>query len=130
MGTICTALVRLVFSNDEVQAVTIEYGIDSIEELRYLNDTKVEKICKVVCRPGGGTNGAAAVGDSVSLGSENSLKLDCFWIRYQERVRRKQRAADITLMNIIVINDLCDVEKVHMDTMDGNYRVINLVSPR
>jgi len=58
------ALCRLGFTTQAATAIMADQGINSLEELRILDDKEVESLCKVIRKPGGPTNTA---GSTISL---------------------------------------------------------------
>ena len=91
------ALVRLGFSTQAASDIIREQGIDTLEELRVLDDKEVECLCKVVRKPGGTSN---AAGTAVSLRAEVNLKMAVYYLKYQERTSRPTDASNITLNNV------------------------------
>ena len=75
------ALQRLGFSSQAATDIMGDQGIDSLEELRVLDDKEVESLCKVVRKPGGPTSTA---GTTVSLRAEANLKLVVYYLKYLE----------------------------------------------
>jgi len=75
-ASIRTMLERMGFTPEAAQLVTGDQGIDSVDELRNLDDDKASNLCRVLRRPGG-TNaaGAADPGTKVSARAEDNLKL-------------------------------------------------------
>ena len=90
-------LVRLGFSAQAATDIIGEQGIDTLEELRVLDDKEVESLCKVVRKPGGISN---AAGTAVSLRAEANLKMAVYYLKYQERTSRPAEASNITLSNV------------------------------
>lgn len=116
-AAIRTALQRIGFTIPASQAITIDQGIDSLDEIRYLKDSEVENLCKVIRRPGGTINNPAGEGnipnpgESVSLRAENNLKLMAYYLRHRARVSRQTQPADITLENIRSVKELRESEE-------------------
>ena len=109
-----SALERLGFTAQAASAITDAQGIDSLDELRVLDDSKVENLCKVVRHPGGVDAGRRADnGHQVSLRAENNLKLACFYVRHQHRVSRVPQATGITLESVRALRQLKENEKAH-----------------
>ena len=48
-----TALTRLGFTQDVAATITNVQGVDSIGELKFLNDKEVENLCNNIRKPGG-----------------------------------------------------------------------------
>ena len=91
------ALQHLGFSSQAATDIMGDQGIDSLEELRVLDDKEVESLCKVVRKPGGPTSTA---GTTVSLRAEANLKLAVYYLKYLERTSRQADASNITLVNV------------------------------
>ena len=92
-----TALTHLGFTQDVAAMITNVQGVDSIDELKFLNDKEVEGLCNNIRKPGGmmpnpnaGVQGEPAMihnpGQGVSAHAENNLKLCCYFIRHRERI--------------------------------------------
>ena len=82
-------------------------GIDSVEELRNLDEAAVKGLCQALKKPGGtipnpnaGAQGAPAEinnpGYNVSIKVEENLKLAVYYIRHQYRISRPVVVAAIT----------------------------------
>ena len=103
---------RCGFSKAATAAIVNKQGIDTLEEIRFLKDSEIDSLCKVVRRPGGAIAGAgvgqvvANPGIPVSLRAEKSLKLAVYWIRQQEKVTRDVTPADIVMD---VFRSICEV---------------------
>lgn len=117
MNAMRTALQRLGFTVPAAHAITDDQGMDSLDELRILEDSDVENLCKVVRRPGGTVPGADAdapavpnPGISVSLRAENNLKLAAFWLRHRWRISRATAPQDVTIANIRSVLQLRNTE--------------------
>ena len=118
LAALRTALGRLGFTNAAATAITAadQQDIGDLEELRFLTDTEVENLCKVIRRPGGTINDAAGnpvpnPGIPVTLRAENNLKLAAYFLRHRKRVSRPVVAADITLVNVCTLRDLRNSEE-------------------
>ena len=92
-----TALTHLGFTQDMATMITNVQGVDSIDELKFLDDKGVEVLCNNIHKPGGMMpNSDAAVrgepamirnpGQGVSEHAKNNLKLCCYFIHHRERV--------------------------------------------
>ena len=121
-----TALTRLGFTQDVAATITNVQGVNSIDELKFLNDKEVEGLCNNIRKPGGmmpnpnaGVQGEPAMirnpGQGVSARAENNLKLCCYFIRHRERISRSVTADQITLANVRALRDLRDAETDHVD---------------
>lgn len=115
-------LTRIGFSEAAAQAIVEEQGIDSLDEIKLMNDDEVASLCNIVRRPGGmipaagGGPGAAAVqnpGVPVNQRAEGHLKLLSFYLRHQARVSRNVVAADVTLESIRSVRDLREFESTY-----------------
>jgi len=84
------ALCILGFTTQAATAVMGDQGIDSLEELRVLD----ESLCKVIRKPGCPIN---TVGATISLQAE---KMTVFYCNYLEQTSRQVGADSITLSNI------------------------------
>lgn len=118
MQAMRTAMQRLGFTNPAAQAICDDQGITDLDEIRILDDSDVENLCKVVRRPGGTVPGADAQapavpnpGISVSLRAENNLKLAAFWLRHRWRISRPTAPPDVTIDNIRSVLALRDSEE-------------------
>ena len=100
-----TMLTRLGFSDRAAQYMARDGGLDSIDELVYLDDDDVENAVKKCVRPGGtittGTGSTAVtapdLGNPVSIRAEANLKLCVFYLRHRLRVGRTTTPAGVTL---------------------------------
>ena len=121
-----TALTRLGFTQDVAATITNVQGVDSIDELKFLNDKEVEGLCNNIRKPGGmmpnpnaGVQGEPAMirnlGQGVLACAKNNLKLRCYFIRHRERILRSITADQITLANVRALRDLRDAETDHVD---------------
>ena len=120
-----TTLTHLGFTQDVATTITNVQGVDSIDELKFLNDKGVEGLCNNIHKPGGmmpnpdaGAQGEPAMicnhGQGVSARAENNLKLCCYFIRHRERISRVT-ADQITLANVHALRDVRDAEINHVD---------------
>ena len=112
-----TTLTHLGFTQDVAAMITNVKGVDSIDELKFLNDKEVEGLCNNIRKPGGmmpnpdaGAQGEPAMirnpGQGVSARAENNLKLCCYFIRHHERISRSVTADQITLANVSALREL------------------------
>ena len=114
-----TAYGRLGFTQQVAATIVDDQGINSMEELAYLDDTSVEQLCKVIRRPGGTVNAPDGTvvpnpGMPISLRAENNLKLAAYMARHRlHRISRSIVAADITLENVRKMIPLQDHELFH-----------------
>ena len=119
-------LTCLGFTQDVAATISNVQGVDSIDELKFLNDKEVEGLCNNIRKPGGmmpnpnaGVQGEPAMirnpGQGVSARAENNLKLCCYFIRHRERISRSVTADQITLANVRALRDLRDAETNHVD---------------
>ena len=120
------AFVRLGFSQAGAVAMVDEQGIDSLDELKWLDDDAIETVCSVVRKPGGqipNPNAGAAgqpqmipnPGTQVSVRAEGNLKLACYCVRHRERISRACDIPSITLQNVRALRDLKRQEEDHED---------------
>eukprot|EP00804_Cyclotella_cryptica_P003089 CCRYP_006074-RA/>CCRYP_006074-RA protein AED:0.29 eAED:0.04 QI:0/0/0/0.75/0.33/0.5/4/0/1079 len=109
-------LERMGFTPEAAQLVTGDQGIDSVDELRNLDDDKASNLCRVLRRPGG-TNaaGAADPGTKVSARAEDNLKLAIYYVKHQDRVSRAVNVGEITLTNVCKLIKQRDTERNHTD---------------
>jgi len=98
--------VRLGFSSHAASYMTRACGLDSLDEVKYMDtDDNVETMIKRVNRPGGsnttgtGNNRVTTPnnGFTVSIRAEGNLKLCVFYLKHMERVQRTPTASSITL---------------------------------
>ena len=126
IAAMSTALTRLGFTQDVAATITNIQGVDSIDELKFLNDKGVEGLCNNIHKPGSmmPNPDAAAQGEPVMIRNpgqgilahaENNLKLCCFFIRHCERISRSVMVDQITLANVRALRDLRDAEIDHVD---------------
>jgi hypothetical protein len=79
------------------------HGINTLEEVVFLNDKDIDSLVKQLWRPGGLIAGPVIVegaaqgnlgplvsnpGHSVSIGADTKLKLEVFYLRHQARISR------------------------------------------
>ena len=89
---------RMRFTNAAASLLTDDQGIDTLIEVRNMEDANIENLCKVLRRPGGqNTSGNPDPGVKVSVRAEENLKLAAYYCRHQERVSRPTSIASITL---------------------------------
>ena len=82
-------LQRVGFSNAAAILITGDQGIDSLDEIRSLDDAKALNLCKILRRPGGTVAGGLAdPGEKVSARAEDNLKLVIYYVKHQDRVSR------------------------------------------
>ena len=95
-------LERIGFSNVAATLITGDQGIDSLDEIRTLDDDKSENLCRILWRPGGttGAGGGADPGVKVSARAEDNLKLAIYYVKHQDRVSRSTDIGQITLVVI------------------------------
>ena len=104
---------RMGFSVAAASLLTDEQGIDSLTEVRSMEDANIENLCKVLRRPGGqNTSGNPDPGVKVSVRAEENLKLAAYYCRHQVRVSRVTSTASITLSNVRRLSKQRDLEKV------------------
>ena len=82
------------FSNAAATLIASNQGIDSLDEIRTLDDDKSGYLCKILCRPGGktGAGEGADPGVKVSARAEDNLDLAIYYVKHQDRLLR---SADI-----------------------------------
>jgi len=103
------ALRRIGFSDAAAVDIIDSQGIDSLEELKVLEDKDVESLCKVV-RKIGSTSGL-----NISLRAETNMKLTCYCLKYQERTSRIPDPDLITLDGIRALRAFKQWELDHKD---------------
>jgi hypothetical protein len=89
-----------------------DHGINTLEEVVFLNDKYIDSLVKQLRRPGGMISGPATVGGSpqgnpgplvanhghsVSIRAGNNLKLVVFYLRHQARISRIVAPASVAL---------------------------------
>jgi hypothetical protein len=84
LASIRTMLDRIGFTAAARDEITGNQGIDSLNELRTLDNNMVENLCRVIRRPGGTVGGAADPGIKVSARAEENLKLAIYYIKHQD----------------------------------------------
>lgn len=115
LASIRTMLDRIGFTAAARDEITGDQGIDSLDELRTLDNSMVENLCRVIRRPGGMVGGAADPGIKVSARAKENLKLAIYYIKHQDRVSRDVVIGSITLANIRLLMKQRDTEKDHTD---------------
>jgi hypothetical protein len=93
----CTAFTPMGFSFAAAQSLVEDHQINSLEEIRYLQDTEIEGLCNhynmeddpAIPNPG----------ILVPVRAERNLKLAAYWLNHQVRVSRAVAEADLTLAN-------------------------------
>ena len=112
IGELRLAFRRIGFTETGANTITDDQGIDTIDELGYLNTSEALSLCKVLRRPGGLIpNNAAGIaaggpalftnpGTTVSLRAERNLKLACYLVRHRIRVLHTTTPEDITQPNV------------------------------
>ena len=124
-----TAFGRLGLTIEASIAVVDEQGIDTVKNFCCLRDGNIEKLCKIIRRPGGtmpnpnaGIAGQPATinnpGVLVSLIGQTNMKLASFWLHYQELTSRLVTPADITLPNLRSIKSLKEWHDNHKSNPD------------
>ena len=77
----CQMIERLGFMTAAANAIIRDQGIDSLEEVRLLESSDVETLCKTIRRSGGtirrGNQDVPNPGISVSALAESSYRLPC-----------------------------------------------------
>ena len=77
----CQMIERLGFMTAAANAIIRDQGIDSLEEVRLLESSEVETLCKTIRRSGGtirrGNQDVPNPGISVSALAESSYRLPC-----------------------------------------------------
>ena len=117
---------RLGFSGQGPVMLTVDQGIDNIDELKDLDDDEVETLLKLLRRPGGtvvNPNAAnpgqpahiTAPGISVSMRAATHLKLAVYYCRHMGRTSRPLRTVDITCPNIKALKALREEEDASKD---------------
>ena len=92
---------RLGFTTAAANAIIRDQGIDSLEEVRLLESSDIETLCKTIRRPGGtirrGNQDVPNPGISVSALAESNLKIAAWYLMHMHsRVQRTRVPADIT----------------------------------
>ena len=121
--------VGLGFTANAALKMVTQQSIDSLEELRELDDKEVENLCRVLRKPGGfmpnpnadpdpAMNQPAEIfdpGTQVSTRAENLLKQACFWARNRHRLSRVTVPGDLVLAAVRTITSLRKSELAHKD---------------
>jgi hypothetical protein len=91
------------------------HGINTLEEVVFLNDKDIDSLVKKLWRPGGMVSGPAIVGGaaqgnpgplvsnpghSVSIRSDTNIKLTVFYMRHQARISRIMAPASVALTGV------------------------------
>ena len=76
------------FSNEAAGLITGDQGIDSLDEIKTLDDDKAANLCKILRRPGDTTcaEGGSDPGVKVSARAKDNSKLVIYYVKHQERV--------------------------------------------
>jgi predicted ribosome quality control (RQC) complex YloA/Tae2 family protein len=120
------AYTRMGFSAAMAAYITQEQGINTLDELRNLEDKAVERLCQALKKPGGtipnpnaGAQGALAQipnpGYNVSIKAEENLKLAAYFVRHQQRISRPVSALMITIDSVRGLKELKAAEETHKD---------------
>ena len=110
-----TMLERIGFTQEAATEITGDQGINSVDELRILDDEQSENLCKVLRRPGGESGGNPNRGVQVSAKAEEALKLAIYYVKHQDRVSRAVDVGQMTLVSIRKLVKQRDTEKNHSD---------------
>ena len=119
-------LARLGLSAKSDGFITDDQGLETLDGLKVLTNDEIERLCKVVRRPGGtvpnpnaGDPGQTATlsnpGEQVPLLAELKLKLDWYYLRLKDQTSRVVGSPEINLVNVRGIRNHRDWEKSHMD---------------
>jgi hypothetical protein len=122
-----TAFVRLGFSVDAARQITDGQNIDTLEEVKLLQDTDVSDLCKALKRPGGtipdpnqvaGAVGAAVqmipnCGVNVPAVAETYLKLTAYFLCHRGRISHPVMAAEITIPTVRRMWAIRDHKEAH-----------------
>ena len=94
-------LEHIVFTNTDGVFITGDQGVDSVEEIKILNDYMVENFFKVICRTGGtAVVGGADTGMKFSARAKDNLKIAIYDAKHQERVSQAINFGSILLVII------------------------------
>jgi hypothetical protein len=102
-----------------------DHGINTLEELVFLNDNDIDSLVKQLRRPGGGAGPmivagaeqgnpgplAANPGHSVSIRAETNLKLAVFYLRHQARISRIVAPASIAITVVCSLRSTKEYEE-------------------
>ena len=109
-------LICIGFGNATVQEITGDQGINSVKELRCLDEDGVANLCMVEHRPGGtDAEGPADPGIKISVRAEENLNLVVNFIKHQDRLSHAVSVSDIDLTTICKFSKQHDVEMSHTD---------------
>ena len=108
---------RLGFIGQGPVMLTVDQGIDGIEELADLDDDEIKTLLKLLCRPGSAVANPNAAdpdqpafinapGISVSMRGATNLKLAVYFLRHQRRTSRTVTAPSINVANIRLLKAL------------------------
>ena len=108
---LCARCSRVGFTQGAAQEIANNQGVDSVDELRILDDSRVENLCKVLRRPGGtDDNNNVNRGTMVSARAEDNLKLAVIFVKHRDRVSRAVPLDDITLASLLGLIKQRDAE--------------------
>jgi hypothetical protein len=112
-NALCTALAKIGFSANAARQITDVQDLNSLEEIKLLQDVEVTDLCKALRRPGGmipdphpadpyNVGMVINPGVVVPMRAQTNLQLASFFLRHQDRVSRPATAADITIDSVRV----------------------------
>ena len=112
--------VRVGFSDPAAHALVEAQGLDSLDNLRMLQEDDCTTVCKNVRRPGGTINNndgnpVPNPGTNVSLVAEKQLKLTVYFLKHRQRCSRTTDFKYVTLERVRAMQTLHDMEKQHKD---------------
>jgi hypothetical protein len=115
-----------------------DHGINTLEEVVFLNDKDIDSLVKQLWRPGGMISGPTIVGGavqgnpgplvanpghSVSIRAETNLKLEVFYLRHQARISRIVAPASVALTVVRSLRSTKEYEEIFKVTAEQ--QVIN-----
>ena len=92
---------RIGFSHTFAALITGYQGVESIDELQFLDNERVMNICRLICCPGvTDTNNNPNHGQKISLKSRKTLKLVIYYVKHTDRVSCDMTVAHISIAYI------------------------------
>ena len=97
---------RIKFSTDDATELVTGQGINSIEKIKTQTQYRVTRLCSIIRKPGGGTDGHV-----VSEPAENIFQLFVYYCQHQYRVTQETDHSLVTLVNIRTLCGQRELEK-------------------
>ena len=103
---------RIKFSTDSATELVTGQGINFTEEIKTLTQYRVTRLCSIVSKPGGGTDG-----NVVSNPTENIFLLLVYYFQHQDCVTQETDHSLFTLANLRSLSGKCELEKDRYSTI-------------